>query len=748
MKTVKTWARTSFSLILALAVALTVMPVSTMQAYAAEGDPAMVEGSAVLKQNANEESMQKLYYGDGRAWYVIGYDGEGNNYAAQSGVITLLHESVDQSTQFNEDYTSEDSNKYGGSKLQAHIESWLNGGDRAIFSEKEQDVMVSRTLEGGSANWVEDGYDFNKIKGDDVNALIWPLSVAEAKEVPMNIRALGSNCWWLRSPGGINGEFYCAADVDEGGFVLGYGYSVRNAYAVRPAFDLNLSYVLFTSAAEGVKSSGTAGADALTKVETNSGNEWKVTLKDDARSDFKVDSVTGDRSAVTITYSGASVGTENTAEFISAIIEDSSGDITYYGNIVAVTDTSGEATINLSGKYNEGDTLYVFNEQLNGDKKTDYSSELKEVEIPVLVEYDVKVTVDPEAGGSASADPTSGEEGTEVTLTATPNNGFQFKGWEVVSGGVTIESDKFMIGTEDVEVKATFEELPPEEYSVTVLDDGNGTGSADPTSGVEGTEVMLTATPNNGFQFKGWEVVSGGVTIESNKFTIGTEDVEVKTTFEEIPATVYTVSFDAGGGSGSMSDITVSEGDKLTLPDNGFAAPEGKEFDAWDAGAPGEQIDVTVDMTVTALWKDKELEPEPEHHHEHSYAWEVTKQATPVEDGEMVYACTECGTVAQRLPISGYIAFNEDVANKIRKAHYGAEVLVRTDKWISFYSVVWDELAKRPDVSLVIDYISLSKTYEVIVPAGTNVESLKDQQGYAGFLYLSGQFGRREIKTQ
>ena len=80
----------------------------------------------------------------------------------------------------------------------------------------------------------------------------------------------------------------------------------------------------------------------------------------------------------------------------------------------------------------------------------------------------------------------------------------------------------------------TFKAIPT--YTVTVQNDGNGTASANVTSGSKGTEVILTATPSTGYQFKEWQVVSGGVTISDGKFTIGTEDVTVKAVFEAKPA--------------------------------------------------------------------------------------------------------------------------------------------------------------------------------------------------------------------
>ena len=76
-------------------------------------------------------------------------------------------------------------------------------------------------------------------------------------------------------------------------------------------------------------------------------------------------------------------------------------------------------------------------------------------------------------------------------------------------------------------------------YAVTVTTDGNGTASADPSTAVAGTEIALSAAPNTGYHFKEWQVVSGGVTIKDDKFTMPDGDVEIKAIFEKdaAPAT-------------------------------------------------------------------------------------------------------------------------------------------------------------------------------------------------------------------
>lgn len=76
-------------------------------------------------------------------------------------------------------------------------------------------------------------------------------------------------------------------------------------------------------------------------------------------------------------------------------------------------------------------------------------------------------------------------------------------------------------------------------------------------------------------------------------------------------AASYIVSFDNGGGSGSMAPVSASG--SYTLPTCTFTAPSGKEFDCWSVGGirknAGETISVTANVTVTALWKDLPTDP-------------------------------------------------------------------------------------------------------------------------------------------
>ncbi|WP_427848635.1 leucine-rich repeat domain-containing protein, partial [Peptoniphilus sp. SGI.035] len=72
----------------------------------------------------------------------------------------------------------------------------------------------------------------------------------------------------------------------------------------------------------------------------------------------------------------------------------------------------------------------------------------------------------------------------------------------------------------------------------------------------------------------------------------------------------FAVSFDSGDGSGNMEPVKVTKNSNYKLPQCTFTAPAGKEFSAWEVNSVekkvGEEINVKEDITVKALWKDKQ----------------------------------------------------------------------------------------------------------------------------------------------
>ena len=235
---------------------------------------------------------------------------------------------------------------------------------------------------------------------------------------------------------------------------------------------------------------------------------------------------------------------------------------------------------------------------------------------PVPTEFTITVKTD--GNGTASASHAKAVVGTEIRLTATPKEGYHFKEWQVISGGVTIKDNKFLMPSANVEVRAIFEkDAPPvpTEFTITVKTDGNGTASASHAKAVVGTEIRLTATPKEGYHFKEWQVISGGVTIKDDKFTMPSANVEVKAIFEKDtggggggynpPVTYYTLRFETGGGS----DIPSVQGTYNTYIDltKYFPTWRGHTFIGWYSERSlmnkVSGVYLTKDMTVYAGWR-------------------------------------------------------------------------------------------------------------------------------------------------
>lgn len=125
--------------------------------------------------------------------------------------------------------------------------------------------------------------------------------------------------------------------------------------------------------------------------------------------------------------------------------------------------------------------------------------------------------------GTVTASPNKGIQGTEVTLSNIPDTGYEFSSYSVT--GATLNNDnQFIIGTTDVNVNGNFTGIV---RSVTTTSSpvAGGSITASPSIGIIGTEVTLSNTPAEGYNFNGY--VISGATLSGNTFTIGDSDVAV-----------------------------------------------------------------------------------------------------------------------------------------------------------------------------------------------------------------------------
>ena len=377
------------SILLVFCIMMSLMPISVFaEEVGAEGSASVQLGTTALNKNVNTATAPTVYFGQNHdnnpaAWRVIGYDGSGVTSA--QGDITLLAAGAMGVIPFADIILYND---YAPSNLKTAIDALA-----AKLTTEENAAVKKRALTSGSYN----GENTDCVAGGQVdNAVFWPLSAKEAIAVNNDLRALDpahpnwvTSSWWLRSPG--SKTFYVAI-VSSDGSVQYSGVSIikkNNHRTVRPAFNLNLNSVLFTSAAVGGKPDG-----GLTAVPEYSGNEWKLTLLDSSRN-FAVTekAVSADpNDTITLNYSGATTGAN---EYISAIIADNNG-AQYYGRVAQPTAESGTVEIKIPSDIAPGNyTLKVFSEQYNGDYKTDYASNFTDIALTVEKQVEEQFTLTP-----------------------------------------------------------------------------------------------------------------------------------------------------------------------------------------------------------------------------------------------------------------------------------------------------------------------------------------------------------------
>ena len=563
---------------------------------------------------------------------------------------------------FNKSF-DDDSNKWKDSELRNYLNGDFIDTENGYFTASEVSAIASNTELNGEKIFVLDEREASNSAYGYSNTFY---SCASRKKTG------GYGNWWLRSA-----DFhlsYLENGVGNDGDLYDYNVDV-DFVGVAPALNINQESIIFSTK---IKDFG------------NDFGEYKLTIMDE-NLNIAVPAgqyVTATGTTITVPYeiSGKDAGTATRATILITdnVWDAEKANIILYDELGASTASSGKFSLpsgrDLSG-WGTDYHVYILAENINDVKETDYASELVELKSEDIVpaytvtykvangtwsdgstaditetvvegsspssipegmlassgyekgEWDTDpstasisadttftysfkaiptytVTVQNDGNGTATADVTSGPKGTEVSLTATPSSGYLFKEWQVVSGGVTITDNKFTIGTSDVKVKAIFDAIPT--YTVTVQNDGNGTATANVTSGSKGTEVILTATPSTGYQFKEWQVVSGGVTVTDNKFTIGTSDVTVKAVFEAEPVSVeppkstgpftYTV---VGGG-----DSTWTEGDpdlvvKVTSDEDGDHSFDRYEYTAIDGTKlTDEQAPASSGSTVITIKSD------------------------------------------------------------------------------------------------------------------------------------------------
>ena len=646
------------SMILSILMLLSVIPLHSSTIFAESTKKTVMNGTGNIQKNDSIwfgiRGKDLTDAGSEIQWRVL----DTNTNIGEDGLF-LLSEKLIGKTPFHNRVAP--SRKWQGSDAQKWCKDFSGeNGDNSLKSLSDQELAAIKPTTESNPENIAPHVPFHPKKEYALNGdKVFFLSVGEAETYFQTnnerIATDGKNSekWWLRSPNrGI--EIRLVWIVEESGDINKADVK-KNELATRPAFNLDTTKVLFTSPAVDGKQSNAAG-DALKAVEDTDTTEWKLTLIDRNRT-FQLDTDNGEKVTIagnilTIPYKDATTGTN---EYISAVVEKN-GTITHYGNIKYLknqADNTGTATVQLPADFDKTtDKLYLINEQLNGEKKTDYSSAKIEVEIPAQqppqpTEY--TVTMENDGNGKSMANPTKAKQGDIISINAEANKGFKFKEWQVVAGNPvsdnqvrfdkTDEDAKFKMPAEDVKIKATFGKL----YKIDVeYDKKHGIAKAtvdgvvgDIEEEIAGTKITLKATPHSGHKFVEWQVTTKtGVKVEPDNansttttFIMPDEDVEIKAIFvqdqppqpqpQEYTVTVKSNNTTMGKVAPDKVEhvakdtVIVENGNKLTI--NGkevvATAEPGYKFKNWTGIPQGKKV--VADVEITANFERENQPPQP-----------------------------------------------------------------------------------------------------------------------------------------
>ncbi|PKD44868.1 InlB B-repeat-containing protein [Rhodohalobacter barkolensis] len=224
--------------------------------------------------------------------------------------------------------------------------------------------------------------------------------------------------------------------------------------------------------------------------------------------------------------------------------------------------------------------------------------------------FTLSTNVNPEEAGAVSPSQGEFDEGDEVTLTASANQGWIFSGWQGDHNGASNPASIVM--NSDKSITAQFEML---EYDLTLETEGSGTiqeqvVTSKTESYQEGTAVQLTAEPDEGWEFVEW---TGDLSGSTNPETITIDSEKSVTAVFE--ATTYEITTEKVGEGEIVEQIISSESEEVeygTVIEYTAVPAEGWMFVEWSGDISGEEnpVQVTVEGNMNIIANFEE-EPAP-----------------------------------------------------------------------------------------------------------------------------------------
>ena len=226
-----------------------------------------------------------------------------------------------------------------------------------------------------------------------------------------------------------------------------------------------------------------------------------------------------------------------------------------------------------------------------------------------------KVTLNKGTGISAVSPDTSNSvaPGSSLSIDATVSSGYTWSKWtgdtSYLTSAVTTKANKVK-PTTNISLTAN---ATANKYTLTFNANGGTTSTASKSVTYNTTYGTLPTPTRTGYTFNGWYTAASGGTQKTSSSTYST--IGESTLYAHWTAITYTITFNANGGSGTMSNMSCSYNSEYTLTANSFTRTN-YMFMGWATSANGKVVykdkasiknlsNTAITITLYAVWQQQ-----------------------------------------------------------------------------------------------------------------------------------------------
>ena len=612
--------------VLTLAMALGIAPVAigggieswadststpTLGTYAAKAQ--MVDNTFTPDETTGtSDNIGRINFGMA-AWFLLGGDGQNNvDVFATSNIKKMAFGTLSSSAneQKNKsvpataicDYSPNDAptlvyeSHYGASDVRAALQDMVKTGNTEYFSDAQKammNVVTVTTLDKKKSCDYTTSDKLYLATATSVSAT--NIIVAQDKKLGKDPYVTGNvtqDTFWLR-PSRLSGNAWNGAATFSPNPSVSSSW-VDSSLGVRPAANLDLSDVLFASAAKA------AGDDAVSGTIDNTDTATVMDLRLEAKASGTTITKGQIGSAISDAAAGTISVTKGTGSDIALVVQGKNSDDWYYSKPITEDVTVSTSDIAAATSISADDidlaNCKVWLESTDETEQLIYAVEAAE-----------KCTVTfHNNNGSDNTQVSVAKNSTVAEPTDVVKEGYSLDGWYKAED---LTGDKYDFTAEVTGNMDLYAKWTPVEYQITYqgLEDATfDDGAVNPTEyTIETGDITLNNPTKEGFVFAGWTGSNG--TTPSKTVTIAQGSTGNKTYVANwtTPTVYCTVTFHNNNGTDDTKEKVVKGG---TVAQPTDVAKDGYKLDGWytNSNLTGEKYsfmaEVTEDIDLYAKW--------------------------------------------------------------------------------------------------------------------------------------------------